>query len=104
MASRVHASSTRSVVAAPQTERRNSRRLIPRRLALRSHSTWARRTVSRMTGESGVGLYSPFEHGPNLMGSPGSSSRQPATGDGWTGPIGGGFRGELLGVVLSAGA
>ncbi len=76
MAARVHASSTSSVVAAPQIESRNSRRLIPARRALRSQASLARRTVSRRTGGSGSGSYSAFEQGPSLMGSPGSSSFQ----------------------------
>ena len=64
------------MVAAPIAERRNSRLPIPIRRAFRSHSSRARRMVSVMTGECGSGSYSAFEQGPNLMGSPGSSSRQ----------------------------
>ena len=72
--------SARSVVAAPQTDKRNERRDTPSNRALRSQSSRARRIVSSTTGERGTGSYSPFEHGPNLIGRPGSSSRQRRTG------------------------
>ena len=72
--SALHAFRTINVVAAPQSERRNCRRDIPVRRALRSHSSRASRTVSSSTGVSGRGTYSPLEHGPNLIGRSGSSS------------------------------
>src|SRR5262245_14478042 len=61
--------------AAPETERRNVRRLMPSRRACDSAASLVRRTVSRSTGVTGGGTYSPFEHPPSLMGSSRSESR-----------------------------
>src|SRR3954447_3852867 len=68
------APSTPSVSAAPIEERRKRRRLIPRRAAVASASTRARRAASRTSGDGADGTYSPFELGPSLIGSPGSTS------------------------------
>lgn len=59
--------------------RRKRRRDIPRLRAFSSHATQARRIASRSTGRSAGGTNSPFEHGPNLIGSPGSSDGRATT-------------------------
>ena len=55
--------------------RRKSRRDIPSRRAASSQVCRATCTARRTAGDGGGGANSPFEHGPSLMGSPGSSSR-----------------------------
>ena len=60
--------------AAPLTERRNRRRLTPSRRAWVSAASWVRRMVSASIAVIGGGTYSPFEHGPSLMGSSRSES------------------------------
>src|SRR5919201_3400279 len=66
--------SASKVVAAPQTERRKSGRVIAVRFAFSSQARRARLIASRSIAVSGAGTYSPFEHGPNLIGRPGSSA------------------------------
>ncbi|OLE37913.1 MAG: hypothetical protein AUG48_03225 [Actinobacteria bacterium 13_1_20CM_3_68_9] len=61
------------MVAAAEAVNRNWRRDMPTRRALSPHATRAWRIASRSTALSGGGTNSPFEHGPNLIGSPGSS-------------------------------
>ena len=60
--------------AAPLTERRNLRRLMPRSRAWVSAASWVRRIVSASIAVIGGGTNSPFEHGSSLMGSSRSES------------------------------
>src|SRR5262249_6548757 len=65
----------------PQLDRRNSRRLMPRRGAVSSVRRRKRRSVSRATSPGANGSYSPFAMGPSSMGSGTSSSRSLGTID-----------------------
>ncbi len=68
------APNTNSVAAAPVAPVRNCRRVMPRRRALSSASRCVRRMTSRRNGLCGTGWNSPFDTGPNLIGSQWSSS------------------------------
>jgi hypothetical protein len=74
------APSTNNVAAAPVTPVRNSRREMPRRRALSSASRCVRRMTSRRNGLCGTGWNSPFDTGPNLIGSQCPSAAKPLPG------------------------
>src|SRR5262245_5000492 len=63
------APNTNSVAAAPVAPVRNCRRVMPSRRALSSANRCVRRITSRRNGLCGTGWNSPFDTGPNLIGS-----------------------------------
>jgi hypothetical protein len=69
-----HAFSTKNAAAEPITPFRNRRRDSPKRRALTSARSCVRRMTSRRNASCGTGKNSPFETGPNLIGSSLSSS------------------------------
>src|SRR5581483_10481365 len=73
-----HASTNSKPAAAPIDDSRNRRRLSPAARARPAARTWARRIASRAAGAGGPGTNSPFEHGPSLIGGPGSTSSRRA--------------------------
>lgn len=71
-ASLLHAARTAIIVVIPADDSRNSRLLTPSRRERTSAIRLVCSMVLRTICEGGLGTYSPFEHGSNLSGSPGS--------------------------------